>query len=425
VDLETPGEVDQEDVLRRAGGQLPSRRRLVLALAVGVVVALLAGISAWLATRASARPGGPTGAAAPTGAVGATGANGTTGAVGGTGDEGATGGDGPTGGVGPTCPSCAKVKVDYGERITFDELRAQAPYIPLPKSDLANDGNVVRIWDTDGEGYTVRYPGSIRLYWMPAANVGCSVYPKPELRTIDGVMTIVDKGVEIPGVQSLCLPVGVQGFVVLSGHVPVSTLVEIAGTLSPSPNSASPDGDLPPATPPSGSSAWDTFIYGGTFTDGVSRKSVDDASRSLAFQPVAPSSLGDPSQILETNSASAAPSDRELSLRYDDAAHGRLFWLLERPSSSMSAARLKEIADYCTPTGDPKDWPPCDNGATVDLGGGVSGIQIEAYMTDKTVWVEGGVFFEVVGSEGDANPDTLWPERALPVAKAVAAAAGG
>jgi hypothetical protein len=305
-------------------------------------------------------------------------------------------------------------------------LRANVPYIPLPNSDLANDGNIVRVFDDDQGGFTVTYPGSIRLAWMSAGEVGCSIYSAPPPQTIDGVMTIVDNGIEVPGVQSLCIPVGAQGFVFLSGHVPVSTLVGIARTFNPSPDDVSPDGDLPPTSPPSGSSAWDTFINGGTFTDGVSRESVAAAAGSLAFKPVAPSSLGDPSRILETNPASAAPSDRVLSLRYDDAARGRLFWLIERPSSSTSAADLKEIADYCTDSGDPKDWPPCDNGARVDLGGGVSGIQFEAdSTTDKTVWVQNGVFFEIVGSEGDANPDTLWPEGALPVAKAVAAAAGG
>ncbi len=297
------------------------------------------------------------------------------------------------------------------------------PYIPLPNSDLANDRNVEHV-STDQGMFTIRYPGSIWLDWMPSGNVGCAMLVKPEQQTIDGVMTIVDNGVEIRGVQSLCFPVGPGGFVYLSGKVPMSTLVGIAATMSPSPNDVSPDGDLPPADPPSGSSAWNTFIDGGTVTDLLSRDSVDAASGSLAFQPVAPSSLGDPSRILETNPAGAAPSDRVLSLRYDDASHGRLFWLIERPSPSTSSALLSEIADYCS--NDPNDDHECFNGETVDLGGGVSGVQFQSWNdTDKTVWVEGGVFFEIVGSTGDANPDTLWPEGALPVAKAVAAAAAG
>jgi hypothetical protein len=397
-----------------------TRRRLVLALAVVVAVAAsLIGVFVWPGTGASASVTGATGGLGPVGPTGATGA---TGSFGATGAVGGTGGDGPTSGVGPTCPSCGNVKVDYGHKLTLDELRAEVPYLPLPNSDLANDGNVQHIWED--ETITIRYPGSIRLAWMPAENVGCSIYSAPAPQTIDGVMTIVDNGIEIPGVQSLCIPVGVQGFVYLSGHVPVSTLVGIAHTFSPSPDDVSPDGDLPPADPPSESSAWDTFIDGGIFTDGVSRESVDAAAGSLAFQPVAPSSLGDPSRILMTNPASAARSDRVLSLRYDDASRRRLFWLLERPSSPTLSAVVSGIADYCTNTDDPNESRECYNGATVDLGGGVSGVQFEAENdTDKTVWVEGGVFFEIVGSQGDANPDTLGSEQALPVAKAVAAAA--
>ena len=424
-----PDEADWNDVLRRAGHEVPwqraSPRRLAVALAAVVAVAAsIAGVSVWLASRAPAPITGATGGAlGPTGAVGATGSVGATGAVGVTGAVGPTGPQGPTGAEGSTGAKGA-TRSEYGHKITLDEVRAKVPYIPLPNSDLANDGNVVSVWED--EWFTIRYPGSIRLAWLPSGNVGCSIYSAPAPQTIDGVMTIVDDGISVPGWQSLCIPVGPQGFVVLSGHVPVSTLVEIARTFSPSPNDASPDGDLPPAGPPSGSSAWDTFLDGGILTDSVSRESVDAASGSLAFQPIAPSSLGDPSRILETNPASAAPSDRVLSLRYDDASRGRLFWLLERPSSSTSSALLSEIAHYCSNNLPDSDSHECFNGATVDLGGGVSGVQFQAWNdTDKTVWVEGGVFFEIVGSTGDANPDTLWPDGALPVAKAVAAAAAG
>ena len=298
-------------------------------------------------------------------------------------------------------------------------------YLPLPNSDLANDGNIEKVVDSNEGWFTIYYPGSISLVWIPSQNVSCGADDGDgDVQTIDGIMGIVTTNFTGHGDQELCLPVGPNAFVQLRGHVPVDTLVGIARTLTPSPADASPDGDLPPASPPSGSSAWNTFIDGGMLADGVSRKSVDDASGSLAFQPVAPASLGDPSTILETNPAGAAPSDRVLSLRYDVPSGGprigRLFWLIERPSSSLSTSDLRELAHYCSSANPANDSHECFNGMTVNLDGGVSGIQFQASSeTAKTVWVEGGVFFEIVGSTGDANPDTLWPDEALPIAKAV------
>ena len=426
-------EADWNDVLRRAGehvpAQRPSRRRRAVAFAVVAAAVSLAGISAALGPRTSAPTDGVTGSLGPVGvqgavgALGPTGSVGATGAVGVTGAAGATGGDGATGAAGPS-----GARGPHAHQITLDELRAKVPYLPLPNTALANDGNIESVVDSAEGWFTIRYPGSIRLQWTPSENIGCGDYGDAELQTIDGVMAIVHKDYTGPGAQELCLPDGPRGFVELRGPVPVDTLIAIARTLSPSPGDASPDGDLPPASAPSGSAAWDAFFEGGTLTNIVSRESVDAAAGSLAFQPVAPSSLGDPSGILETDPASALRSDRVLSLRYDDPSGGprggRLFWLIERPSASLSTGPLSEIAHYCSD--DPSDSHQCFNGATVDLGGGVSGIQFQAWNeTDKTVWVEGGVFFEIVGSTGDANPDTLWPDEALPVAKTVADAASG
>jgi hypothetical protein len=397
---------DWGDVLRRAGERLANpafaRRRLVLAVAaVVVLVGSLAVFLATLRTGGTVPPsgGGRTGHG-PTGAMGAT---------------------GPVVGMGPT-----------GDRhaITIDDLRAEAPYVPLPSSELANDGTIGRVSVVDHasdstipEGdltVVVYYPASrIRLVWTRGRlNVNASY-----LRMIDGVPAFLVPGYAgrirvgptgstttraFHSLSTIYLPVGPDQLLTLEAPVPATELIDVAQTLRPWPGDASPASDLPPADPQPGPSLtfWDRPPF-----YGVAASSLADAAGSLAFRPVAPSSLGDPSAIFETDPAQTPGSGRLLSLRYDDTSKGR-YWLLERPSLSTRTSLLSEIASKCTRKSGCKAIA-----SMIDLGGGVSALSLENVLMNRIIWVQGGVYYEVVGAG-----TTFTPSRALAVAKATAAA---
>jgi hypothetical protein len=52
----------------------------------------------------------------------------------------------------------------------------------------------------------------------------------------------------------------------------------------------------------------------------------------------------------------------------------------------------------------------------IDLGGGVSALNLENHTLSRIIWVKSGVYYEVIGS------DTFTPSDAFSVAKATAAA---
>ncbi len=413
---------DWEDVRRRAGRRLwarPSRRQLTLALAAVVVVA--ASATGVLATR-GARPG-VTGPIGPSGPVG--------------------GGSAvysiPHDGSNPWGQN--------GRQITIEELRAVAPYLPLPSSDLANDSNVGTVWVLDRWfdspvpedlfGAAVYYPASgIELVW----SLGGLDYNEFPSQLIDGVRAslipgdwsgptgdtgptgdlgptgVTGPGAKLPAPKgplssTLQLPVGPEQTLMLEATVPESELIDVARTLSPWPGDASPAGGLPPSNPQPGPSL--TF-WDGPLSYGVSVGSIDAAAGSLAFRPVAPSSLGKPDAVVETDPADAPASDRVLSLRYDGVPKAS-FWLVERPSLTTTTSLLREIASDCTRASGCKD-----NASMIELGAGVSALKLEDAAVNRIVWVEGGVYYEVIGSSG-----TFLPRHALFVAKATAAAAAG
>jgi hypothetical protein len=392
---------DWMDVLRRAGERPVvrrfSRRRLAFALAAVVVLVGGSLAAAFFVDRSGSAPTGPLGPGKP-------------------------------GDLTSSPPDGSNPWGQWGRQITIDELRAEAPYIPLPNSELANDGNVGTVWVWDHtsdptlpEGHVaaaVFYPGSgIELLWTGSGLDYTGLRPGEE-QTIDGVQAIIlagdqsvgptgATGYNFPAVSVLNLPVGPNHVLQMDGTVPGSELIDVARTLSPSPGNASPTGDLPPADPQPGPylTAW-----GGLLSGAVSPDSVYGAAGSLPFQPVAPSSLGDPSEILETDPDGAAPSDRVLSLRYDDPSKGR-FWLLERPSLYATTSLLREIATDCTRATGCK----AEVVSMVDLAKGVSGLNLEDPVTERIVWVENGVYFEAVG-----NASTFTATDALTVAKTVA-----
>jgi hypothetical protein len=314
--------------------------------------------------------------------------------------------------------------------VTIDELRAEAPYVPLPSSDLANDGTIGRVSVVDhasdstvpGGDLTVvvYYPASrIRLVWT-RGRLNVNAF---QLRMIAGVPALLVPGYPgrirvgptgstttraFHGLSTLYLPVGPDQLLTLEGPVSATELIDVAQTLSPSPGDASPAGDLPPADPQPGPSL--TFWEGPPFY-GVAASSLADVAGSLAFRPVAPSSLGDPDAIFETDPAQAPGSGRALSLRYGDTSMRR-YWLLERPSLSTTTSLLREIGSKCTRASGCKA-----RASMIDLGGGVSALKLENVLMNRIIWVEGGVYYEVVGSGR-----TFTPADALAVAKATAAA---
>jgi hypothetical protein len=423
---------DWEDVVRRAGERLSPRRipRRRLAVAIAAAVVVVASVVGLLVTRGT-RPvaTGPTGSycLVPTVCPPSGGSTGLT---------GPTGAAGPgLGGVGMEAPDGSNPWGTHGRQITIDELRAEAPYVPLPSSELANDGNVgtVWVWDHTSDqnvpenhvAVSIYYATSeIQLLWTRG---GLEDNGLPS-QVIDGVRALLVRvpgghiqvgptgattTKTVPGRSTIWLPVGPDEVLTLVGAVPETDLIAVAQTLSPSPGDASPAGDLPPADPQPGPylTFWDGFL-----TDGVAAGSVEDAAGSLAFHPVAPSSLGDPSPILETDPARAPANDRVLSLRYDDGSMGR-FWVLERPSLSTTTSLLSKIASECTRATGCKEWAA----SMVDLGAGASALSLEDLdqVSGRIIWVEGGIYYEVIGSAGITSP------KVLSVAKTVAAAAPG
>ena len=405
---------DWEDVLKRSAGRLrvrPSRRKLTLAFATVVVVA--ASVTGVLVTRGT-RPGVTGCSSALTWSCPA--------------PSGPTGPGGATAPVGPLgVLDVTQMWGDYARQITIGELRAEAPWIPLPNSGVANDSNVelVRVWDHTSDprqpvghvAAAISYRSGVVLVWT-GTGLDAMSFPPPTMQTISGVRAVVrtfgvgPTGAEgsHPQLTELLLPCGPNATLTLAGTMPQSDIVDVAQTLSPSPGDVSPAGDLPPANPQAGPylTFWDTFL-----TDGTSVPSVDDAAGSLAFLPVAPSSLGNPSAIRETNPAQAPASDRVLSVRYDRAS-GWPYWLLERPSGSTTTSLLGDIAAKCTRASGCKEM----TAEMIDLGGGVLALRLEDGVINRIVWVEGGVYYEVIG-----GASTFTSSDALAAAKNVAAAA--
>ena len=423
-------ESDWQDVLRRAGKHVPAprllRRRHALALAVIALAIAFAGIFSSLGTSSPARTRGlgPIGTPpmGPTGLRGATGAKGTTGASGATGSTGPTSKVGSTGARGVHRPALGGNPYGkHGRQITIDELRTEAPWLPLPSSDLANDGNVGTVWVEDHTAdagvpeahifAAVYYPASgIELLWREG-----SIDKIGRIGHIDGVTAnIYDSTNDRPtqGLLYLHLQVLPDRLETLEGRVPKGDLLTVAKTLSF--DAVSPAGALPPANlePRPNLDAWNDEVL----AHAVSVDSVEAAAGSLAFKPVAPPTLGTPDQITITAPASAAPADRVLSLRYDDSMGA--FWLFERPSLSTTASLLRKIASVCA---DPAA-PACDGYAsTVDLGNGVDALSvIPSGASPWTAWVQNGVYFEVLAYTADA-----YPNQPISIAKAIAAAAAG
>lgn len=328
--------------------------------------------------------------------------------VGSTTPSGVTGRVGMATGNGPTG------RVDC--QMTIGKLRERAPYIPLPHSDLANDGNagtVTILPDPTNPvvSAVVQYPTSgIELYWGPGDHLLPRRY-RDRWTVIDGVQAafLPSTGPRSARVRHLWVQVLPTWGVSLKGSVPKSDLISVAETLDL--DAASPDSPLPPENGWLPLSVWGP----GALLNAVPADSVAATAGSLAFEPVVPSALGDPTLILHTDPKAAPSNDRVLSLRYDDPSMGR-FWLVEQQGLWTTAARLEEVVTTCRKASQCRERV-----SMIDLGG-VRAWYLRYERSERIVWVEAGVYFEVVGLNTLLRAP-FSADDALSVAKTVAAAA--
>lgn len=164
---------------------------------------------------------------------------------------------------GPNVAETTDIWKDFGgnpfgmgaEQISYDQLHAQAPYIPLPDSPLANAGNAAgTVWIITAEvlreqsipapgnglvGAGIYYPSSgIELVWYYGPHDYLHGSTPDQRQTVDGVTALVLAHVRQTDVAQVTLPVG-DNRLTLEGLTPgVSTdeLVSVAQTLSPSPS---------------------------------------------------------------------------------------------------------------------------------------------------------------------------------------------
>ena len=139
-----------------------------------------------------------------------------------------------------------------GRQITYEALAAEAPYIPLPNSPLANSDKAGSVWVIDEQTLRDMVPdaqgnGVAAAIYYPASGVELVVYPgtvaftglpSDEIQTIDGVRALVQAPVGQTNLARLELPVGPHRLT-LEGLMPgvsASDLLDIAKTLSPSPS---------------------------------------------------------------------------------------------------------------------------------------------------------------------------------------------
>jgi hypothetical protein len=164
-----------------------------------------------------------------------------------------------------------------------------------------------------------------------------------------------------------------------------------------------------------GLGATDWSHPGGNLSRSVS--SVAEAASDVAFQPVAPPSLGAPTALAldpESGNEQLTRADAQLTIAYADVANGP-FWLVERASGATTTDTLAGYAQEC-------DSRRCYGTWTMEsLDGGNQGLLIEGPTgsTTAVVWVQNGVYFNVVGPA-----DSFSADQATSVANAVIAAAG-
>ena len=220
---EAPNEPNWEDVIRRASLTRPrtvrrgvSRGRLALVVAACIVIAVAAAVfGAFSGTSGERGAGGPSGDSARFFT-----------------DFGAD----------PFTPD--------GEQVTYAQVLADAPYIPLPHSSLANPGNVGTVWaaqeqrvwppgPTEGLAVAIYYPSSGVELQVTPGRLNFAGTAADEQQTIDGIPALVLEGGKsyASKLSQVQIPVAPDQLLRLEGFVPASELVAVAKTLAPTPGS--------------------------------------------------------------------------------------------------------------------------------------------------------------------------------------------
>jgi hypothetical protein len=157
--------------------------------------------------------------------------------------------------------------------------------------------------------------------------------------------------------------------------------------------------------------------------DGQSFSSVADAANRLSFQPVVPSGLGAPAAIVVDPRSGG---NSQLDVAFDNSAPDGTHWLIER--TSESAITLGEdtttqiLAEYAQLCPSQPGACPGQTWRMVPMNDGHEGLLIKgpAGTTTSVIWVENGIFFNVIGPS-----DSFSADQATSVANSVIAAATG
>ena len=200
-----------------------------------------------------------------------------------------------------------------------------------------------------------------------------------------------------PGIDRQLLMSLLLGAIILTGCAN-------AATDTPSmPTEASPAGQPVDHGPPI---PWNKSVI----VNGVPT-TASDAAKSLAFTPVVPQSLGEPTKTLMTAPESGPVETRAFALQYQDPNLG-LFWIAETVSTT-SQQELENTANNCTAAAG------CEASLSVQtLSDGKRVLLNEGPGSTYLEMLNSGDRFSVLGP-----PDTFTRDDALKVAEAVESAA--
>jgi hypothetical protein len=125
--------------------------------------------------------------------------------------------------------------------------------------------------------------------------------------------------------------------------------------------------------------------------NGMKTDDLADASKALAFSPVAPDDLGKPTAIWVTDPESAAVDDRVLALVYIDPTYGE-YWVLESHTTATKVAST--LVANCTG----ENGCEADKVALVTLeSGDEASVQRQETTVQNARWVHNSVMYTVMG----------------------------
>jgi hypothetical protein len=312
---------------------------------------------------------------------------------------------GPTG---PTGPEMLRHPLGgyANKEVTLAEAAAAiGEPVVLPDTSLVGPADVGAVWGNTGPDWARYHPteGNVAVTF-PAQRVIVS-YQLPGLGSASGYTSDAKQipgaaVIELSGTPALAMPqdpakqqfgvivfrVGGLGIQVL-GPYDEATLETIAQSIldryqAQPPQQSAGIGPVDWARPPAGKRV----------------DSIAAAAASLAFAParLRTRALGSPTIFV------GGPSG-ELTLVYDHAADARIwrretYRVIERPARSTTTGVLRAIARACVARGG------CDASARmIALRGGRDGLLLTGTTTTEVIWVEGGIYFDVLGPSNRFN----------------------